>query len=70
MAEKPRDRDVCFDSQKGKTAFWAIHLGTLTLRRNERKSVEVAVFEGVGNFERKFPLEGGLARQPIRVRKN
>ena len=40
----------------------------LQLRRYERKSVEVGVFRrGVGQFERRFQREGGVADQPLLV---
>ena len=49
--------------------FVVIELFSLspTVRRYERKSVEVGVFRRgvVGHFERRFQREGGVADQPL-----
>ena len=43
----------------------------LRLRRYERNSVEVGVFRrGMGQFEREFQREGGIAQQSLLVSEN
>ena len=42
----------------------------IDLFQYKRKSVKVGFFEGVGHFEHKFQMEGGVIHQPLLVSEN